>query len=110
MVRNRHRPRHAEPWRVIKTEGIAEIQEILNEMTASGWTRDAFHVTHQEDRDGLRTVYVAVFRRVAYDAEGHGLRRAAHEKAVEAYLAKRDELEAEAKSYRAARANREATS
>ena len=72
-------------------------------MSAAGWTQDSFHVSHQEDRDGLRPVYVALFRRTAYDAEGHALRRAAHEKAAEAYFAKRDQIEGEVKSYRAER-------
>ena len=93
--------RHAEPWRVFKTEGEGEIQEILNLLTVSGWLSDSFHVTHVEDRDGLRTVYVAVLRRAAYDPEDYSLRRSAREKALDVYLAKRDQLEAEVQSYRA---------
>lgn len=92
----------AEPWRVIKAEGHREMQEYLNEYSASGWILDSFHVSHQEaTRYGSGPVYVAVLRRSAHDRESHALRRAAHKQVFEDYLAKRQALEAEA--FRAAR-------
>ena len=95
--------RHAEPWRVIKADGVHEMQEILNELTASGWTQDSFHVSQQDERDGLRPVYVAVMRRTAYDPESHALRRLAQQNAVDAYFATQDEMADEVKAFRAAR-------
>lgn len=95
--------RQTEPWRVIKADGNREMQEILNEMSASGWIQDSFHVSHQEDRDGVQPVYVAVLRRKVYDGESHALRRAAHQQAFDAYFTKHDEMAAEVKSFRAAR-------
>ena len=94
--------RVVEPWRVIKADGNHEIQEILNEMSVSGWTQDSFHVSHQEDRDGVRPVYVAVMRRKVYDGESHALRRAAHQQAFDVYFSKQDEMAAEVKAFRAA--------
>ena len=94
----------AEPWRVIKAEGHLEMQEYLNEYSASGWILDSFHVSHQETtRYGPGPVYVAVLKRSAHDRESHALRRAAHKQVFEDYLAKREALEAETAAFRAAR-------
>ena len=95
--------RHVEPWRVIEAVGVQEIQELLNELTVSGWKQDSFHVGHQDDRGGIRPVYVAVLQREAYDPERHILRRLAHQKAVQAYFAKQDEIAVEVNALRAAR-------
>ena len=95
--------RLAEPWRVIQADGPREFQEILNELSGSGWKRDSVHVSHREDRDGLHPVYVAVFQRTEYDPESHALSRLAHQKAFDAYFAKRDELAAEVKLFQASR-------
>ena len=94
---------NSEPWRVIKAEGNLEMQEYLNEYSASGWILDSFHVSHQEaTRYGPGPVYVAVLKRSAHDRESHALRRAAHQQVFRDYLAKREELEAETAAFRAA--------
>ena len=95
--------RHAEPWRVIKADGHHEMQEILNELTASGWKQDSFHVSHQEDRNGVRPMYVTVMRRAVYDPESHALRRLSLQKATDAYFSKQEDMAAEVKAFRAAR-------
>ena len=95
--------RLAEPWRIITGSVAQEIQEILNELTVAGWTRDSFHVSQQDEREGLRPVYVAVMRRTAYEPESHALRRLAQQKTVDSYFAKQDEIVTEVTAFRAAR-------
>ena len=95
--------RHVEPWRVIQAGGVHEMQEILNELSASGWKQDSFHVSHKEDSNGVRPVYVAVLQRTSYDPESHVLRRLAQQKATKAYFAKQEEIATEVETFRAAR-------
>ena len=96
--------RLVEPFRVIKANGNLEMQEILNELCFSGWIQDSFHVSRQEDRNGvLRLLYVAVMRRKIYDGESHALRRAAHQQAFDAYLTKQDQMAEEVRAFRVAR-------
>ena len=95
--------RLAEPWRIITGSVAQEIQEILNELTVAGWTRDSFHVSQQDEREGMRPVYVAVMQRTAYEPESHALRRLAQQKTVDSYFAKQDEIVTEVTAFRAAR-------
>ena len=95
--------RSVEPWRIITGTGHLQVQELINEMSASGWTRDSFHVSQEQEQGGVRPVYVALMRRMPYDQESHALRRMAHQKAVDEYFAKQDDMEAGVKVFRAER-------
>lgn len=95
--------KQAEPLRIITTDGHLQMQEILNDMSAVGWRCDSFHVVQREGGESLSPTYIALLRRVSYDAESHFLRRAAHVQAAQAYYNMRDEIEAEVTSYREAR-------
>ena len=93
----------AKQFLVIKHTDIDDFEYALNALTVMGWVSEHIRIGHCEDRDH-GVLYVAVFRRRAYDAERHVKANGFKDDAEVAYRERRKEIEAETKTAIAARA------
>lgn len=86
----------AERWKVISSTSTLEIQRMLNDLEATGWSLSDFRAAHTDSmQDGPSpgfAEYVAVMERDAYNPERHVAAKRRLEEVRDRFVAKRNEI------------------